>query len=189
VGKMEKMMSEELKDTPVSEIIQVGSKTTTSDGTKIGSEEFIEKLKKLLNDKQAYWRSAKALAEKLGVDSVQLDKWLRKQTEIVSKPGKEEGVVYYALLSRIEKVPSKEEMKIRSMMSRPIVTEEDRYAVGILHMVYVNLHECLDKYALRISDRSMESFTNLIEARNRLEAGITLYTQTTKANVKKLPRL
>lgn len=177
-----------LEDKKVDQVIDVQPVPSPA-VTKIGSDEFVKEISKLLNDKKIYWRSSKSLAEKIGVDTIDLDKWLRKQPKVTSRASSTEGVFYYALLERIENPAAKKQNdKVKKVMSRPVTTEEDRYATALLHQTFGNLNSILAKYAMLISGRSMEGFQALVAARDRMEAGITLYTGLVKADMNKLPK-
>jgi hypothetical protein len=168
-----------IEDTPV-ENLEV-KKQQTSFQSKVESKEFCEKLtEEFSNDK--VWRSSKVLAEKLNVDVVELDEFLRKQTAVCCKASKDEGVFLYALVKRVEQEKEKTETAARSLVS-----EEDRYALAYLHSCHQLFDSALKKYALKIHERNPESFTQLMSAKSKMEAGLVLFAQKIKADLNKLP--
>lgn len=178
----------DLESTPAEEIVV--KRVPTEDATKIGTKDFREKLQSLLTTKNV-WRSSKALAEELSVDAKALDSWLRLRPEICSKAStKEEGSALYAFIERVQGDKKETtEKKVKKVMARPLTTEQDRYAVAGLHLCHLNLRATLVKYALQIAERDMEAFNHLTQAREHLEAGLTLYMNRVRADVKKLPGL
>ena len=169
----------ELNDVPVEEIIikpvQSAVKTT------IDSEEFKVAFAKEMKAGPA-WRTPASLATKLGVDAVDLVKWMDRIQNLTRKPGKEDGIFYYG-------IAPKEEEKETKKLTRPIVTEEDRYCAAILHSIYGQYVTALEKYGLRIYDKSPEAFAALMNARDRLSAGTVLFHNVTKVDASKLPKL
>lgn len=149
--------------------------------TKIGSEEFCKILLKELNGNKI-WRSSKSLAATLEVDPIDLDVWLRKQQTVCSKPSKDDGVVLYALNSRLE-----DNNKEEKTPSRPVVSEEDRYALASFNSALQILEAAVKKYAMRIHERCPEAFNKLVNAKSNLEGGLLLLATSQKADMDKLP--
>lgn len=174
-------MSEELVASPVEDIAV--QRCTTPANPKVGTKEFCEALGKELSDGKV-WRSSKALAENLNVDVVELDKYLRLQQSVCSKASKEEGVFLYALTKRME-APQ----PVAETVMRPLVTEEDRYALASLHSAFILLESTLQKYLMKIHERNPEAFTQLMAGKDKLEAGIVLYGIKLKADMSKLPKV
>ena len=159
--------------------------------SKIGSDEFCQELYKLLKVGKP-WRTADGLAKRLGVDGLDLAKWMARQPSLVMRSGKEEGVMYFALAEVV--APEKEDKpeppaKVKRLLDRRLVSEEDRYALAQLHLIYQNLRSVLEKYALKISDRSLEAFTHLIKGKDRLGAGLAVYSHVVQADLTKLPEI
>jgi len=178
-------VGDELVKLPTEEVKVEAKPTATK--TQIGTKEFCDELTKIMKDGKP-WRTPQALAEKLGVDPVDLAKWLDKQTEVCHRPGKEENAFYYALLCRLEKEEKKDEKK-DVKIARPIITEEDRYCIALLHQTYSNLTTALEKYALRIHEKSEEAFNLIAKSKDRLSAGLALLCNASKADINKLPKL
>jgi hypothetical protein len=179
------MSEESLIELPTEDIAIQRQPTPVS--TKVDSKDFGESLLKELSDGNV-WRTSKALAEKMNVDVVELDAFLRKQQAVCSRPSKTEGVFLYALVKRIEVEKPKENPKVEAAL-RPLVSEEDRYALGILHSAFQLLDGALDKYAMKIYERNSEAFTKLVEGKDKLEAGLVLFGQKIKADFTKLPKV
>lgn len=178
--------TDNLESLPV-EDLEVQRQHTPSQ-TSIGSKEFNEALVAELNGGQL-WRTSKALGEKLKVDVVELDKFLRNQLVICSRASKKEGVFLYALVKRLEQVEKpKVDPKVEAAL-RPLVTEEDRYALSSLHNAHIILHNAMNQYAMKIHERNPEAFTSLAEAKNKLEAGIAMLAVRLKADLSKLPKV
>lgn len=155
----------------------------TSPPSRIGTTEFAQQLYELLSGKEI-WRSSKSLAEHMGVDSVDLHRFLSAQPVVCTRPGKDEGVFYYALMKRLE-LPNKKE----KIPSRPLVNEDDRYAIAMLHASYRLLHAALSKWAINIAERNEEAFTKVLRAKENLEGGIVLYAQRCQIDLDHLPKV
>lgn len=153
---------------------------------KMESKEFLEELAKEMSDGKI-WRSSKALASKLNVDVPELDKLLASSPQVCSRPSKEEGNILYALLKRLpgSEKPNEE---VQNAL-RPSVSEEDRYAIACLHSAFVLLDCTLQKYAMKIHAINADSFTNLVEGKNKIEAGFVLLAKRLKADISKLPKV
>lgn len=171
---------ENLADVPVEELF-VESKALNPQSV-IGTPEFGKALYEILATGKSIWRTSSTLAQKLGVDAKGLDEFLRIQKNVASRPGKEEGVFLYALTKRL---PMEEEQK---QMPRPIVNEEDRYALGSLNSCFILLTATLDKYAVKIHGHSGEAFTQLVLAKEKLAAGIAVLAVKQGADLSKLPK-
>lgn len=156
--------------------------------SKIGTKEFCDSLYHEFSDGKNVWRTSKALADKLNVDAVDLDNYLRSQQIVCSKPSKEEGVFLYALVKRIEQPAQVTNSKVEAV-TRPLVSEEDRYALASLHSSFLLLEAALQKYALKIHERNPEAFTQLVAAKDKLEAGMILFGSRQKADMTKLPKV
>lgn len=163
------------------EDIEVQS-VATSPNPSIGTKEFADLLNKEFSGDKV-WRSSHSLAKKLNVDVVELDNYLRKQKALCSRVAKDEGVFLYAFTDRVGKTEEKAEAR---KAQRPLVDEEDRYTIAYLHNSLHTLELVLKKYALKIHERNSEAFSQFVEAKNRLEAGIVLYGQKIKADMTKL---
>ena len=182
------VVGEDLEAAPVEEVEVTKQHTPVQ--SKIGTKEFNEALLKEFSEGSSVWRSSKALAEKMNVDVVELDNFLRAQQVLCCRPSKTEGVFMYALLKRLQATeqPAKPDPKVEAAM-RPLVSEEDRYALASLHSAYIVLHAALDKYALKIHDKNPEAFTQLVQGKDKVEAGIVLLATKLKADVSKLPKV
>jgi hypothetical protein len=181
VNNEEAAKANSLESIPAEEIkVEPKSSGTKS---KIGDDAFVSEFVKLIKSGPV-WRSSGKLAEILQVDVVNLAAWMDKQPEIARRPGKEDGVVYYAALRRLEE----EKEKIPPGMERKQIIEEDRYAFALLHQSYNNLTTTLEKYALGIHTRNKESFAKLVEARDAMSAGIVLFANALKLDISKLPK-
>ena len=172
-------MADNLQEVPV-EVIEVPVKPTAVQSS-IGTEDFLTNFVKLIRGGDT-WRTPKGLAAKLDVDPVDLAAWMDTQTQLCKRPGKEDGVFFYALAERIEK---KEKPK---GMDRQAITEEDRYMTALLDQAYKNYLRLLNKYAMRACDRTEEGFKLLLQARDRMSAGVALVINSLKADVDKLPK-
>jgi len=177
---------ENLSSVPVEDIKVKKQQTPAS--SKIDSKEFCESLSKEFSEGKV-WRTSKALAEKLNVDVIELDNFLRKQQTVCSRASKDEGVFLYALIKRVEEhKQTKAEEKVESIL-RPLASEEDKYAIASLHSAYLLLDSALQKYAVKIHERNSEAFANLIDGKNKVEAGIVLLSTKVKADLSKLPKM
>ncbi len=172
----------DIEKLPVEEVV-VESKPSGLK-SKIGDDEFVKDFIKIVKVGPP-WRSAKKIAEILGVDPNDLSVWLDKQDSIVRRPGKEEGTVYYAWIKRLE-IPND---KRPPGMERKQITEEDRYLIGQMHLLYSTYVKVLEKYALHAHSRNKEGFAKLVEARDAMSAGISLMANTLQIDVSKLPPL
>lgn len=175
MSEIEKINPEEVVVDPVSAGVK----------TKIGEEDFIKEFVKVIKEGPV-WRSSKKLAEIFGVDIKELEDWMDRVTQLAKRPGKEEGIVYYASVNRLEK---EEEKQSPPGMGKKQITEIDRYLIALLHMDYSNLVNILEKYALHAHSRNKEAFAKLVEARDALSAGITLLANTIQLDITKLPKL
>jgi hypothetical protein len=90
-------------------------------------------------------------------------------------------VFLYALASRIDSALAEEKP------TRPLVNEEDRYALGIAAATLKMLDNLLRKYSMAIVDRSPEAFGSIVSAKSKLEAGVLLLATAHKADIEKLP--
>ncbi len=160
------------------EVVNVQVKTSEVPG-KIGTDEFFKELGVQLSQDKV-WRSGSTLAKKLGVDQKEIEAWLDKKQEICRKPGNSDGIFYYALKSRIDK---NNEQVVKPDTS---VQPEERYALAQLHLLENNLGDVLKRYALKISQRDEEAYSQLTKALKHLEAGTALFAKTTKADIKHL---
>lgn len=154
--------------------------------SKVGTEDFVKAFVEIVKTGPV-WRTVKKMAELLNCDPNDLAAWMDRQTELVRRPGKEDGVVYYAAAGRVEQA-AKEEKRPPGMERKQIV-EEDRYAVAMLHQTYSNLVGILEKYCMHIHNRNKEAFAKLIEGREALSAGVALLANTLQTDVSKLPKL
>jgi len=177
----------DLADEPVEDVEVVKQHTPVQ--SKIGTKEFNEVLIKEFSDGKI-WRSSKAIADKMNVDVVELDTFLRSQAILCCRPSTTEGLMLYALLKRLEQQQPKEtkDPKVEAAV-RPVVSEEDRYAIATLHSAYVLLESAMQKYALKIHERNPEAFTNLVQGKDKVEAGIVLLATKLKADFSKLPKV
>lgn len=150
---------------------------------KVGSQDFCEVLFKEFSSGKV-WRTSKALAEKLNVDVIELDAYMRTQQAVCSRPSKEEGVFLYALISKLDPPPAKQ-----GIPTRQLVTEEDRYAFSSFHNALLLYESALQKYAIKIHEKNPEAFSLLMSGKNKLEAGLVLYGGVLKADITKLPKL
>lgn len=178
-----RMIEQDLEEIPV-EMIEVHKQPPPPTVNKVDSKEFAEAVLKELADCKQPWRTSKALAEKFGVDTVELDNFLRNQQFVCGRRSKEDGVFLYALLRRVETPPAKPDP-----MQRPLVTEEDHYALAGLHASLMNLEATLKKYAINIHSRNAEAFTQLMAGKDKLETGILMLATRLRADVKKLPQV
>jgi hypothetical protein len=169
----------------VPEELEVTSQPTAVK-TKIGEKDFCEKIGKIFSEGKP-WRTPQALAKTLEVDVQELVVWMDKQAELCCRPGKEDGTYFYALVNRLEKVTNNDE-KSKNMV-RPVITEEDRYLFAQLHLEYKNITDTLEKYALRIHDKSEEAFNALASAKNKMSAGLGILANALKVDTHKLPKL
>lgn len=177
-------MSDDLNKKPLELTVVPNAEIPKS---KFDSEDTVKKLYKLFTDGPV-WRSLSNLATKLEVDAKELEIFLDKSVAVCQKPGKEDGVRYYALIERLKKDETPEEKKIPKQQ-RQLITEEDRYASASLHLVYGDLVRVLDKYAIRVFENNKEAFTFLMKAKENLSAGIVLYHNSTKTELEKLPKI
>ena len=171
-----------LEELPTEEVVVKTAPTVSK--TAIGTKEFSDEFIKEIKAGQA-WRTPASLASKLGVDAVDLTKWMDRVPELARRPSKEDGVFYYGLAPKSEPIPEKDNKKL----TRPVITEEDRYCAANLQTIYSQLLRTHDKYAMRIHDKSPEAFAALSQARDRLSAGTVLFQHVTKTDVEKLPKL
>ena len=169
-----------IDDVPVQEL-KVEMKQAAVE-SKIGSSEFTDAFIKLIKTGNV-WRTAKGLADKLGVDPIDLVKWMEQQPAICKKPGKEDGIFYYAAIDRLEK-PEKPKG-----MERKVITEEDRYMTALFYNQYGNYLKILEKYALRAHEKNPEAFTALAQARDRMSAGVALLINSLGSDLGKLPKI
>jgi len=154
--------------------------------SKVGSEEFVKELVPIISAGPV-WRSVTKIAGLLNCDPIDLTNWMDRQTELVRRPGKEEGVVYYAHAKRVEQ-QAKEEKRPPGM-ERKQVTSEDSYAVAMLHQTYSNLTTILEKYGMHIFSRNKEALAKLAEGRESVSAGVALLANTLGVDITKLPKL
>lgn len=154
--------------------------------SKVGTDDFIREFIQVVKNGPV-WRSAKKIAELINCDPIDLATWMDRQTELVRRPGKEEGVVYYAVAGRVEAQAKGD--KRPPGMERKQVVSEDSYAVAMLHQTYSNLTNVLEKYGMHIYNRNKESLAKLVEGREAVSAGLTLLANTLQVDVTKLPKL
>jgi hypothetical protein len=173
-------MSDDLNEVPV-EDIKVETKTSTPK-SKMETDEFYKQLNELFSSGPV-WRSSTTLAQKLEVDVIQLDKYLRTQQAVVSRAAKEEGVFLYAFVKRLPE----EEKKDKKLPHQKLAGEEDRYALGCIHSAFLLFESSLKKYALNIHEKSPEAFTQLVVAKEKMKVGILLFGTILNADIKKLP--
>jgi hypothetical protein len=65
----------------------------------------------------------------------------------------------------------------------------ESFALASLHSAYLLLDAALQKYALQIHQRNPEAFTNLVQGKDKTEAGIVLLASKIKVNINKLPKV
>lgn len=128
------------------------------------------------------WRSAKSLAEKMQVPTEEMEAFLKRQLSVCCRPGKEANVFYYALIDQIRS-------KAPIPADKPTVVEEHHYALASLHGALILYQAALEKYALKICEKSQDALTKLINGKDCLEAGISLFSTKVKADVTKLPKV
>jgi hypothetical protein len=179
---------DDLEKVPVDDIDVATRRIIDNDAI---TKEVQEKLHAELVKEGKVWRTSKALADKLNVDVVALDDFLQKQPSVCVRPSKDEGVFLYALLKRLEAEESPQRVQpmpvaVEEIM-RPLIKDEDKYAIASLHNAYVLLDMTMKKYAMRIYERNSEAFTQLASAKDKLEAGIVLYAKKLKIDLSKLP--
>ena len=146
------------------------------DSSKVGTQDFVVQLNKLLSSKSSVWRTSKNLATALGVDTKDLDGYLKTRDDIQSKSSKEEGVFLYALKERL--VPEGK--------TKLLVCEEDRYALAKIHDALALLEKALKKHGALICERSPEAFNSLVKGKSCVEAGMFIYANATKSDLDKL---
>lgn len=154
--------------------------------SKIGTKEFGEALYNLLANGKEIWRKSNTLAAKLEVDPIEMDKFLRAQPVIASRRGQEEGVFLYALVQRLEPEKKPDEEK---KPTRQLVGEEDYYTLASMNDCLMVLETALRKHAVKIAERNPEAFTQLVSAKEKLEAGLYLFAGKIKADMNKLPKV
>ena len=174
-------MSDNIENIPTEEIIVEPKPAGTK--SKVGDDEFVKEFIKLIKSGPV-WRSSKKLAEILQVDVVDLGNWLDKQPELGRRPSREDGIVYYAWLRRIEE----EKEKVAPGMERKQISEEDRYMICLINQAYQNFSTALEKYALNAHNKNKEAFAKLVEARESMSAGFVLLANTLKIDATKLPK-
>lgn len=181
------MSQDNLENMPT-EDVEVQKKHTPTI-SKIGTKEFNEALLKELSEGKV-WRTAKGLSSKFNVDVKELNEHLQKGLEepLCYRTSKEDGVFLYAILKRVEKEKHEVDPKVE-MALRPLVTEEDRYALASLHNSFILLDAALHKYAMKIHERNPEAFTNLVQGKDKIEAGIALLAIKLKSDISKLPKV
>lgn len=161
------------------------------DSTELGDEIFIKKLLVEFHTKNL-WRKLESLADSLKVDVKNLRKWLDDASGVLRKRGKEDGVFFYCWEQRhnqeAEKTSCKSKTK-KTKLQRPSVREEDRYALGILHMIYWNLYKAMKTYGLEISQVDNDAFNNFALSLDKLESGLILFSNKSGASVEKLPKM
>jgi hypothetical protein len=177
-------MSDNIEEIPTEEVIVEPKPTGIK--SKVGSDEFVKQFVEVIKQGPV-WRSTKKLAELLNCDPIDLATWMDRQTELLRRPGKEEGTVYYAFTGRVE-AQAKEEKRPPGMERKQIVTE-DGYAVAMLHQTYSNLVNVLEKYGMHVYNRNKEALAKLVEGREAVSAGISLLANTLQIDVTKLPKL
>lgn len=145
---------------------------------KIGTEEFITQLLIQLKTGNKVWRTAAALADKLGVVAVELEAWIHHNTEapIVFKKGKEDGSFLYALKERAE-----EEQKtgVDKKNNSITITSNERLALGQAMLLSEGLDGIVSKYSRDIATRDQEAYRVLLEALKNLEFFVKLYSRAT----------
>jgi len=151
--------------------------------TKIGTPDFIKDLLIELNKKKV-WRSLSSLATILHVDPKALSEWLDRSPQFIRRAGKEKGILYYALSSRIESETTSKKKTPLDRMSK----EEENYSLGMLHLIYFQLYKVLKTYGLEISQCDSEAFSNFTTSLDKLESGLLLFSKKTKASMERLPK-
>ncbi len=174
----------EIEKIPAEEVVVQPKPTAVK--SHVGSDEFVAKFIEVIKGGDV-WRSVNKLSKELNCDPNDLCNWMDHQPGLVRRPGKEEGVVYYAVASRIEAEAKKE--KRPPGMERKVVSEEDRYAIGMLHITYGNLSAILEKYGMHIYNRNSEALAKLAEGKDAISAGIALFANTIQTDISKLPKL
>jgi len=179
------MAAEDLESLPVEEI-EVKTQPSALK-TKVGDKAFIDEFVTLVKTGPV-WRSLKGLAGKLGVDPIDLMKWCDLQPALVRRPGKEDGTLYYAASARLEAEAAKKS-DVPPGMERKHISEEDRYVIGILHVLYNNYLAILQEYAMHMHGRNAEAFVAFMDARDRMSAAISLYANKLGIDMTKLPKM
>ncbi len=142
---------------------------------KIDSEGFAEEIEKFLAFGKHTWRTSGKIATHFNVDAVELDKFLSKFDKVTSKATADE--VFYALKS---KLVQKEEKP------RPVITEQDRYALAQLCLATDLVKQILKRFSTDIHAKCPEAFSYFVEGKSKLEIGIVHLATATKANLEKL---
>ncbi len=157
-------------------IVDVEVKNSVSP-SKIGSDDFLKLLTVELSA-VSIWRSGSALANKLKVDQKELETWLDRRCDIVRGNGTKDGVYYYGMKARMEDKPK--EKTITKV--EPSITAAERFALAKLDLLSNTLESVLEKYALRISQRDEEAYSQLTKSLKHLQAAVALLGKSTKAN-------
>lgn len=164
-----------LPDLPVHEL-PVKVKTVIEPG-KIDSEGFIEEIEKFLTEGKHIWRSSGKMATNFKVDPVELHKFLSGSEKFVSKSSSEEGEILYALKSRLEEKKEKQ---------KPVISEEDRYALSQLSLVHDMMCQTLKRFGIEIHTKCPEAFDYFVEGKSKLEIGLVRLAAATNAKLEKL---
>lgn len=143
---------------------------------KIDEEGFIEEVEKFLSTGKHIWRSSGKIATHFSLDSVELDKFLSKHEKIASRAN-DEHEVFYALKSRLEQKVEK---------PRPVVVEEDRYALSQISLIRDMMDQVLKRFGMTIHAKSSEAFSYLVKGKSELDIGLMHFANATKANLEKL---
>lgn len=138
----------------------------------VGSQDFVKSLLLELN-KKTVWRSLISLSSALHVNPQELSQWLDKSPNVARRIGKND--TYYCLFDRL------------SDGSNASSQEED-YAMAMLHMTYYQFYKTMKTYGLEIGRRDTEAFSHLTSALDKMESGLVLFSKKIKAPMEKLPK-
>lgn len=180
----------------------------------IGTAEFDTLFTQFLTQGKL-WRTVGAIAQGLGADKDELEKWAMDNPAVmrrVGKPekGKEEKKVYYGLQSRMiekeEKKPDpKPETKTETApiatvagpgagtkkpsVDTPSITMQEAFSFAMLHSTADQFIRTMDFYANRLATRHEEAFSYFTKAQKALSTGVALLQKELKITDDKLPNL
>ena len=162
----------------------------------IGTDDFDTLFTQLLSSGPV-WRSIATVSAKVGHSPEVIMEWADGNAAVMRRPGKEDGVIYYSLMSRWGEEPEDKKDKAdkkQQEQQKPVkeslpYTQKELLALGMLHRNCDDLVRIMNFYANGLATRHDEAFSHFTKAQKHLSSGVSLLQKGLKIKDNKLPEL
>lgn len=162
----------------------------------IGTDEFDTLFTQLLSSGPV-WRSIATVSAKVGHSPEAIMEWADGNAVVMRRAGKEDGVIYYSLMSRWGEEPEdkkdkagKKQQEQQKPVKEPLpYTQKELLALGMLHRICDDLVRTMNFYANGLATRHEEAFSHFTKAQKHLSSGVSLLQKGLKIKDNKLPEL